>query len=223
MLTLAVDTTTEFGSIALANESGVMEEVLLHETNGFSAVLFGQIEALLERQGTALRDIGLFAGASGPGSFTGVRVGLAAIKGLAEVLNKPAAAVSNLQALATFGSGPERATVIDAKRGEIYGALYDGSGHTIIDEMVVRFPAFLALLEGHHDFEWISADFDPFAAALTGTRYEHMPVITAPRALAGAIAGIALQRLQAGETCDVAAIEANYVRRSDAELLWKGL
>ncbi len=56
-LTLAVDTTTEFGSIALANDSGVIEEVLLHETNGFSASLFGRIEALLERQGTGARAI----------------------------------------------------------------------------------------------------------------------------------------------------------------------
>jgi tRNA threonylcarbamoyladenosine biosynthesis protein TsaB len=221
-LTLAVDTTAEFGSIALANDSGVIEEVLLHETNGFSTSLFGQIEALLERKGTALTDVGLFAGASGPGSFTGVRVGLAAIKGLAEVLNKPAASVSNLRALASYGSAPARATVIDAKRGEIYGALYDASGKPIIDEMVVRFPAFLSLLD-NRDFEWISTDFDPFAAAVAGTRFERMPVTTAPRALAGAIARIAMQRLLAGERCDAAAIEANYVRRSDAELLWKSL
>jgi tRNA threonylcarbamoyladenosine biosynthesis protein TsaB len=220
MLTLAVDTTAEFGSIALAEESGVIEEVLLHETQGFSGSLFGQIEALLARRGVALGDVGLFAGASGPGSFTGVRVGLAAVKGLAEVLGKPAAAVSNLEALASFGSGDARATVIDARRGEIYGALYNASGHAIIDEIVLRFPAFLTLL-GSRDFEWISADFDPFMAALAGTRYERMPVVTAPRALAGAIALIALRRLHAGEQCDAAAIEANYVRRSDAELLWK--
>ncbi len=144
------------------------------------------------------------------------------MKGLAEVLNKPAASVSNLRALASYGSAPARATVIDAKRGEIYGALYDASGQPIIDEMVVRFPAFLSLLNDR-DFEWVSADFDPFAPALAGTRYEGTPVVTAPRALAGAIAGIAIERLRAGEPCDAAAIEANYVRRSDAELLWKSL
>jgi len=221
MLTLAADTTAEFGSLALANESGVIEEVLLHEPKGFSASLFGQIEALLGRQGVALNDIGLFAGASGPGSFTGVRVGLAAIKGLAEVLGKPAAAVSNLQALASFGSGPLRAAVIDAKRGEVYGALYDSAGNTVADEVVAPFPRFLELL-GDRDFEWVCADFDPFAAALSGTRYEPMPVTIAPRALAGAIARSAIERQQAGKPCEVASIEANYVRRSDAELLWKG-
>jgi tRNA threonylcarbamoyladenosine biosynthesis protein TsaB len=217
MLTLAVDTTAEFGSIALANESEVLEEVLLHEPKGFSAALFGRIEALLGRQGVRLEEIDLFAGASGPGSFTGVRVGLAAMKGLAEVLGKPAAAVSNLEALAWFGAGEARATVIDARRGEIFGALYDAAGKTIVDEQVIRFPAFLELL-GDWDFEWISADFAPFLPAIAGTRFERMPLVTAPRALAGAVARLAQHRKS-----DPAAIEANYVRRSDAELLWKTL
>jgi tRNA threonylcarbamoyladenosine biosynthesis protein TsaB len=222
MLTLAVDTTAEFGSIALADDSGTLEEILLHETNGFSASLFGQIDALMQRKGLALPDIDLFAGASGPGSFTGVRVGLAAIKGLAEVLGKPATAVSNLQALAHFGSAPARATVIDARRGEIYGALYGANGEAIVPEIVIPFPAFISLM-GDCDFEWISVDFTPFIPALTGTRFAGMPVITVPRALAGTIAGIAATRLNAGDPCEAAAIEANYVRRSDAELLWKVL
>jgi tRNA threonylcarbamoyl adenosine modification protein YeaZ len=215
MLTLAVDTTAEFGSIALADGFDVIEEVLLHEPKGFSCALFGQIEALLERRGVALADIDLFAGASGPGSFTGVRVGLAAIKGLAEVLGKPAAAVSNLEALASLGMSPARATVIDARRGEIYGALYDAGGRALIEETVIPFPGFLSLL-GEREFEWISADFAVFAPAITGTRFEYLPVVHAPRALAGTIARMAPSHL-----CETAAIEANYVRRSDAELLWK--
>ena len=94
MVTLAIDTTAEFGSVALADENGVRDEVLVHAPQGFSQVLFGEIEALLERQRIRLAEIELFAGASGPGSFTGVRVGLAAIKGLAEVLARRAIAVS---------------------------------------------------------------------------------------------------------------------------------
>jgi tRNA threonylcarbamoyladenosine biosynthesis protein TsaB len=221
MWTLAVDTTAEFGSIALADAEGVCEEVPLHEPKGFSGVLFGQIEALLARQRVRLEEIGLLAGASGPGSFTGVRIGLAAIKGLAEVLGKPAIAVSNLEALAEFGSADLRATVIDARRGEIYGALFDRAGAQIIPEMVVRFPRFLEML-GERNFEWIASDFSPFRDALTGTRFEHYPVTAAPRALAGAVAKIAVRRLAGGAVRDPAAIEANYVRRSDAELLWKG-
>jgi tRNA threonylcarbamoyladenosine biosynthesis protein TsaB len=200
-LTLAVDTTAEFGSVALADEddaSGVREEVRVHAPQGFSQVLFGEIEALLKRQGVRLSEIELFAGASGPGSFTGVRVGLAAIKGLAEVLGKPVVAVSNLEALAEFGKSNARATIIDARRGEVYAALYDGAGNQIIPEEVLPMEKFKEALMGH-EVEWISGQ---------------MP-------LAGAIARIAIRKAKHGLARDPAAIEANYVRRSDAELLWK--
>jgi tRNA threonylcarbamoyladenosine biosynthesis protein TsaB len=213
MVTLAVDTTASFGSIALADSHGVREEVLLHAPEGFSNVLFGAIEALLARHAVTLPEIDLFAGASGPGSFTGVRVGLSAIKGLAEVLGKRVVAVSNLEALAEFGTSEARATVIDARRGEVYAALYDGAGRQIVPEVVLPFDRFLTLLpEG--DIEWISQDFATFSP-----RYR---VVNAPRALAAAIARIALGRAAAGLAQDPAAIEANYVRRSDAELLFSG-
>jgi tRNA threonylcarbamoyladenosine biosynthesis protein TsaB len=213
MLTLAVDTTAAFGSIALADANGLREEVLLNAPEGFSNVLFGAIEALLARQAVTLPEIDLFAGASGPGSFTGVRVGLSAIKGLAEVLGKRVVAVSNLEALAEFGTSEARATVIDARRGEIYAALYDGAGRQTVPEVVLPFDRFLTMLpEG--EIEWISQDFTPFPA-------QHR-VVDAPRALAAAIARIAIRRAAAGLAQDPAAIEANYVRRSDAELLFSG-
>jgi tRNA threonylcarbamoyladenosine biosynthesis protein TsaB len=221
VLTLAVDTTADFGSIALADDKGVREEVLLHAPQGFSRVLFGAIEGLLARQGVALAEIDLFAGASGPGSFTGVRVGLSAIKGLAEVLGKRVVAISNLLALAEFGQTDARATVIDARRGEVYAALYDNAARQIVPEVVSPFQKFLTLLpEG--EIEWISQDFEPFLPAFAGTRFSQYPVVSAPRALAAPIAGIAIRRAVEGLTQDPAAIEANYVRRSDAELLYSG-
>jgi tRNA threonylcarbamoyladenosine biosynthesis protein TsaB len=198
MLTLAVDTTAESGTIALADENGIREEVLIRAPQGFSRVLFGEIEALLARQSVGLRDIELFAGASGPGSFTGVRVGLSAIKGLAEVLGKRVVAVSNLEALAEFGTTGVRATIIDAHRGEVYAALYDDAGNAIIPEAVLPLERFVQLA-GVREVEWIKA----------------------PRAIAGAVAAIAIRKARKGLSQDPAAIEANYVRRSDAELLWR--
>jgi tRNA threonylcarbamoyladenosine biosynthesis protein TsaB len=219
MLTLAVDTTADFGSIALADQNGVREEVLLHAPEGFSQVLFGAVEALLARQRVGLSEIELFAGAAGPGSFTGVRVGLSAIKGLAEVCGKRVVPVSNLEALSEFGVSDARVTVIDARRGEVYAALYDGAGRQIIAEAVLPFQKFLTLLP-ERELEWISQDFAPFLPALAGTRFEHDPVTQAPRAMAGAIARLAIRRAAAGLSQNPASIEANYVRRSDAELLY---
>jgi len=217
---LAIDTTSEFGSLALMLAPDRVDEVILHSPDGFAHVLYGHIGALLERHGAALRDIACFAGAAGPGSFTGVRVGLAAVKGLAEACGRAAIGVSNLQALGAFGSRRLRAPVIDARRGEAYAAVYNEELRMICPEVVTPLPAWIAALP-HNDVEFIATDFAPFRPALSGTRFADAHVVTAPRALAAAIARIAWQAVQRGETMDPAALDANYVRRSDAELFWK--
>lgn len=207
---LAVDTTHEYGSLAVG-----AHELLLHCPTGFAHVLYPHIRALLDSSGLVLTEIDCFAAASGPGSFTGVRVGLACIKGLAEALRKPAVAVSNLQALASFGSAPLRAVLLDARRGDVYGAVYDAAGRIVAPETVSKLPDWLATLPSG-DLEFISADFTAFDAFLPPG-----PRTVAPRALAAAIARIAAERFARGEACDPAALDANYVRRSDAELFWK--
>lgn len=217
---LALDTTAEFGSIALAEDGVVVEEVLLHSPEGFGQILYPQIERLLARHDCPVAALDCVAGLAGPGSFTGVRIGLTAVKGLAEAAGKPAVAVSNLQVLAWFGSARLRAVVLDARRGEIYGAVYDASLQPVADELVMKFTDWLATLpEG--DIEFLSTDFTPFRQALAGTRFAGAPVVAVPRALAGAAACIATRLYEAKAAVDPAAIDANYVRRSDAELLWK--
>jgi tRNA threonylcarbamoyladenosine biosynthesis protein TsaB len=219
-LILAVDTTHEFGSLALLDGTEVVEEVLLHSPEGFGQVLFMRMAELLDRRGRKIQEMDCFAAASGPGSFTGVRIGLACVKGLAEAAGRPVAAVSNLEALALFGTGPLRAVVMDARRGEVYGAVYNQRGEAILPETVMPFTAWLrSLPEGN--IEFVSMDFSPFAAALAGTRFERAGLAQAPRALAAAVGRIACLRLRAGLAGDPAAIDANYVRRSDAELFWK--
>ena len=152
-LVLAIDTTQESGSLALVRGTETLDEVALRAPTGFAHVLYGHIGELLRRNGLELAAVDCFAAASGPGSFTGVRVGLACVKGLAEALGKSAAAVSNLRAMASFGAAPLRAVVLDARRGEVYGAVYSASGEIVMPELVSPFPAWLASLrEGELEF-----------------------------------------------------------------------
>jgi tRNA threonylcarbamoyladenosine biosynthesis protein TsaB len=217
---LAADTTHAFGSVALLRGGDVIEEMLLHAPEGYSRILFARLAELLARHAVKLSDVDCFAAASGPGSFTGVRVGLAAIKGLAEAVGKPAVAVSNLAALATFGTGGLRAVVLDARRGEVYAAVYDARGAVVLPETVMPFAAWLRTLpEG--EIEFVSPDFVPFAPAVAGTRFAGVPVATAPRGLGAAVGRIARERLRSGLALDPAALDANYVRRSDAEAMWR--
>lgn len=197
---LSIDTTSESGSIALTEANVVVEEVALHSPDGFGHVLFGHIQQLLERRGTTVHQMECFAAASGPGSFTGVRVGLSAVKGLAEATGKKVVAVSNLRALASFGSAPLRAVVIDARRGEIYGAVYNSRLELVMPEAVLKLENWLPTLPA---------------------RCEMISNVDAPRALAAAIGHIAWDEFTLGRASDPADIDANYVRRSDAELFWK--
>lgn len=217
---LSIDTTTEFGSLALVDGGEVVEELPLHSSDGFGHVLYTHLERLLAKHGWKAKELDCLAATSGPGSFTGVRVGLAAVKGLGEALGKPVVGVSNLQAIAWFGRAPLRATVLDARRGEVYGAVYSSSLDLVCPEMVTKFAAWLATLpEGQ--LEFLSTDFSPFRHALPGTRFEGATVREVPRALAAAVGKIAASQFEQGGASDPADIDANYVRRSDAELFWK--
>ena len=140
-LILSIDTTHEFGSIALLAGSEVVEETLLHAADGFGHVLFGYLGRLLEKHGRRVNEIACFAAAAGPGSFTGVRIGLACVKGLAEAVERKVVTVSNLEAMARFGSAAQRAVAMDARRGEIYGAVYGAEGQTLCEPRVTRFPS----------------------------------------------------------------------------------
>jgi len=203
-LVLAIDTTREHGSIALARGSETIAERPVRSPDGFAHVIHERIENLLRECGIALRDIDLFAAASGPGSFTGVRVGLACVKGLAEAAGKRAAGISNLRAVASFGTAEFRAPVLDAHRGQVYGAVYDPAGGIVQRECVGKFDGWVASL--------------PSGAEILSPEYvsDRVQIVRTPRELAAAIARIAPL-----EAADPAALDANYVRRSDAELFWK--
>jgi len=200
-LILALDTTRETGGLALMRGGELLEDLELHAPSGFAHVLYGHLRDLLDRHSVKLQEIDCFAAASGPGSFTGVRVGLACVKGLAEAAGKPALGISNLQALAWYGTAPLRAVVMDARRGEVYAAVYDDCLNPVFPEVVIQLPDWLAAL--------------PQAVEMIALEEK------APRGLARAIAAIATAMYQRGQAQDPAALDANYVRRSDAELFWK--
>jgi tRNA threonylcarbamoyladenosine biosynthesis protein TsaB len=207
---LSLDTTGEYGSIALFHGADILDEIPLHAPDGFSHVLFGYVEEILRRNSVKLADVEAFAAACGPGSFTGVRVGLACIKGLAEAMGKPAVGISNLQAIASFGTAALRAAAMDARRGQAYCAAYDASGVLVQREVVAKFSEWVETLPPG-DVEILSPDLECAGVTVKKT----------PRAIAGAVAKLAMDGLARGDAGDPAGLDANYVRRSDAELYWK--
>jgi tRNA threonylcarbamoyladenosine biosynthesis protein TsaB len=127
---LAVDTTTERGSVALAEGGELRGEVRLASPDGHSRRLLGAVEFLLGSLGLRPGDIDGFAVTTGPGSFTGLRVGLGTVQGLALASGRPCVGLSALDVLAfrVAGEAPATVAMIDAYRGEVYGAVYDRDG-----------------------------------------------------------------------------------------------
>src|SRR5579862_3362068 len=133
MLILAIDTSTRTGSVALLRDDRVLDEVSGREETPFSTRLFRDLEVVQSRAHFRMEEIDVFAVASGPGSFTGLRVGLTAVKAWAEVYGKPIAAVSGLEAIAAqstalHGRSSENGLIIspflDARRGQLFGSSY---------------------------------------------------------------------------------------------------
>ena len=214
MIVLAIDASTEHGGIALWLD-GERTESVVHSPHGFAHVLFGELEGLLASSGTKLAHVDAFAAASGPGSFTGVRVALSAAKGFAEAYGKPLFAVSNLLAMASLGSAPLRAPLLDARRGEVYAGLYDSALRPIREEAVMPLHEWLEALPSH-EVEILCPYPDRFTEQLTGRQ-----ITPVAASVAGAVAELAAQRYRSGERPPSAAVGANYVRRSDAELKWR--
>jgi tRNA threonylcarbamoyladenosine biosynthesis protein TsaB len=219
MLILAIDTSGKNGSIALAragDNSGddgdieVLETVPL--TGGtFSAQLVPQISALLAGQEFDKFAIGAFAVASGPGSFTGLRVGLAAVQALAEALEKPIAPVSLLEVCA-FVSGAQGkiVAVLDAGRDDVYVGEYELAPR----EYLLSGNEFRSQAQG-----WTVVTPDSAIAASASTA--GASVTTIPPISAADVARLGWRKLRLGETVTPDQLEANYIRRTDAEMLEK--
>ncbi len=208
---LSIDTTGAVGSIALCEGEVVIEEARVEAPEGFGQVLFARIGELLQRTGVGMAGIECFAVAAGPGSFTGVRVGLTAVKGFAEAMGKPVVAVSNLRAVAFFGGASLRGAISDARRGQVYAGVYDAGLRLQGEEIVTGLREWLER-PPPEGIEFVTQNL-----ALLGG----LPGTLAPWNLAGAIGRIAWREFSEGRAREAEEIDANYVRRTDAEMKWK--
>jgi tRNA threonylcarbamoyladenosine biosynthesis protein TsaB len=223
MLLLVTDTSGRDGTVALArvdeNDLRDVEVVEVASLAGgtFSAQLVPQIAALLSKHGLSKADIDAFIVVAGPGSFTGLRVGLAAIKALAEILKKPIVPVSLLQLSAAASQAQGKVVAaLDGGRGEVFFGAYERAGESVRvqrEELVSR-PEFLSLARD-------SSVATPDSALAAAARDHGLAVFPIERSTVAMIARFGWKKLQAGETVSPDGLEANYLRRSDAELFVK--
>lgn len=230
MLILAIDTSGKNGGVALARGGAQACDLVECATvagGTYSAQLVPAIERLLQKQDLRLRDLEAFAVAAGPGSFTGLRVGLATVKGLAEILDRPIAAVSVLECVARLGlsimaPAPSRRLLfpaLDAGRAEIFAAEYrlEADDLKLQREMIVSAAELVAHVRGQEQ-SGAGLVVTPDDIVLQALAAAGMPAIKTGHPYAGDVARLGLAKLARGETTPAAALDANYIRRSDAEI-----
>jgi tRNA threonylcarbamoyladenosine biosynthesis protein TsaB len=233
MLILAIDTSTRAGSVALLRDSEVLGEIAAREETPYSTRLFRDLELLRSRAPFRMDQIDVFAVAAGPGSFTGLRVGLTAVKGWAEVYRKPIAAVSDLEAMAAQGSTNHEvlSPYLDARRGHVFGSTYrrcpgqPGRLGLVGEEALVTIEEFLNLVKrncGTTQAVLVSATPDELPVDLVESILPGAQIEQVSASLAASIGRLGFDRANRGDLVDALGLDANYIRRSDAEVARTG-
>lgn len=221
MVVLALDTTSLGGSCALVRDGHVLAERPGAAERSQGARVPGDLADLLAAAGLAIGEVDAFAVVAGPGSFTGLRVGIAAMQGLASASRRPLLGVSGLDALAAIGRRlyPEhdRVTWVDAWRGEVYSARYGRDGS--IEEPAAATPSAILARLPPGPAVFLGTGAATYAALIAETNPEAVLPAPAAPALAGMAALLAWRRAEAGERPGPDAIRPLYVRRPDVELL----
>lgn len=229
---LLVDSADSRGCVALFLDGELLAANSHASEEDFSSWLLPAVHRTLAQEGLSLANLDGYAVCSGPGSFTGLRVGLTTVKAWAEIYGKPIAAVSRLEALAkahveSLNPRPRFTAVFsDARRGQVFAALYGDSGASLEPESVVSLETFLSKVEatcGASSILWKTPDpglldLCPTWAARQA-KGDMLEIVQPP--FAAQLGALAHQKFLKGQTTDALALDANYVRRSDAELFWK--
>ncbi len=211
---MAVDTTTPRGSVALVESGTARAEVRVRAPDSHSRWLVRAIALVVEGLGLAPADVDAWAVATGPGSFTGLRVGLSTVQGLALAAARPCVGVSSLDALAALarGSAPRIVALVDAFRDEVYAAAYDAEGQPVGDACVGPVEAVLPGLGGRVAF--VGDGAHRFRARIEASK----PDALFPEVdlwLAVTLGRLAESRLAAGEGTAPEALRPAYIRGAD--------
>ncbi len=223
MIVLAVDTTTPGGSVALLRDGLLRGEFNLESGTTHSARLLKSVDWLLGADGLDIRAVDAFAVAAGPGSFTGIRIGLSAVKALAFASGKPVAPVSTLEALALKVAVPPvrlACPVLDAKKGEIYAALFEvraGRLVEIVPQGAYLPEAFFARLPAHRVTAFIGNGLTLYKEKLLAHVRDKARFPARSPFIAAEVGLIGHRLLLEGRGVTARELEPVYYRKSQAE------
>ncbi len=226
MYILGIETSTKSGSVAVTSEKGVIAQYSLNLEVTHSERLMSTVDRVLLDTSLAMSQMGGFAVAIGPGSFTGLRIGVSTVKGLALATGKPVAAVPTLRALAW--NLPNAAypvcPMLDARKNEVYAALFKYDGMNLLQIS----PEAVLSLTGLCQYITGKTVITGEAAHIYREELEKLfgdQAVFAPRSAvlpsAAAVAEIGLVMISSGMSADPDSLAPMYIRRPEAEVAWE--
>jgi len=226
MFILGIETSTKTGSVAVVSEKGVIAQYSLNIEVTHSERLMSTVDRVLKDTGLALSSMDGYAVAIGPGSFTGLRIGLAAVKGLALSTGKPVAAVPTLKALAwnlPFAEYPI-CPMLDARKNEVYASIYQFDKDVLAQTMPEAVIALSALKErifGKTVFTGEAAYLYRADIKRTFGDQALFAPLSAILPSAAAVAEIGMAMIRNNEQADLDTLAPLYIRRPEAEVAWE--
>jgi tRNA threonylcarbamoyladenosine biosynthesis protein TsaB len=226
MYILGIETSTKTGSVAVVSEEGVIVQYSLNIEVTHSERLMATVDRVLTDTGLAIAEMGGYAVAIGPGSFTGLRIGLAAVKGLALATGKPIAAVPTLEALAWNLPHAAHAVcpLLDARKNEVYAAVYRFEGNALVHVMAEAVISLSRLAERVPERTIFTGEAsDLFRADIEKIFGDR--ALFAPRSAilpsAASVAEIGLAMIKSGRQADLDSLTPMYIRRPEAAVVWE--
>ncbi len=226
MYILGIETSTKTGSVAVVSENGVIAQYSLNIEVTHSERLMSTVDRVMKDTGIAISDMSGFAVAIGPGSFTGLRIGLATVKGLALATNKPVAAVPTLQALAwnlPYAAYPV-CPVLDARKNEVYAGLYRFEGNSLLQVMSETTIPIKKLSERISGKTVFTGEASHIYRAEIEKQFGEIALFAPLSAVlpsASTVAEIGLAMIKSGKHSDPDSISPLYIRRPEAEVVWE--
>ena len=220
---LAVDTATEICGIALAIDGRIETELIVDRGVTHTRSVLSGIDAVLGIAGISTEEIDAFAVTRGPGSFTGLRIGISTVKGLALATAKPLVGISSLEVLAHQASGRADliCPVMDARRAEVYWTLYQRTADGLTAIMEERVGPVVEMISSiDRECELVGNGVPTYRRELKSSlkQQAHLTGYEGNALRPAVLTRLAWQRLQRGETEDIRTFAPVYLRKSDAEL-----
>ncbi len=233
MTVLGIDTTSEQGSLCWRENGEIAVTSIFEGGRRHSFSLFSAMSKLLHEQKRDLSDVDLFSVTTGPGSFTGIRVGLATVKGWAETLNKPVVGVSVLEAM-VFSANPRTSwavPILNGDRGQVYFAFFkplesEKNFQITGDPNVMEIEVFISYCKekfsGHNEATFITLPNQELIKQICHISGENIFWKNASFPISETVAHVAQERFLIGKYSSAEEVKPLYIRRPDAEIRHQG-